>query len=133
MALMSHIRLQPAALGLILVFLAAVLFCGHFQVLGNLNLAGGLGIECSQTLFLVSSAFLKGHIGFFGLLLMSFVTLIAFIIQRRGQLSEGFLKISQIISKLFNPLLEALRRGILHPQIYNILKLVISYRLFCAN
>lgn len=120
MALMSCIRLQLAALGLIFVFLAAVLFCGHFQVLGDLNLAGGLGIECSQVMLLGSSAFLKGHMGFWGLLLTSFVVLAALIIRSKGQLSLGFLKISQIISKLFNPLLEALRRGILHSQIYNL-------------
>lgn len=120
-------------LGLFFVLLPAIFTCGYIQAIGHFVDIPSL--VCSDTVFFT------GHVGnkeevVFATLFLSFiasVTLLRFLkgdgrsFCRRFSIflcpSAVFLRVRRLIYKLYGPLLAALRRGILNPQIYN-LKLI---------
>jgi len=113
-------------LGLVFVLLMLVLFCGYIQSANHS--AGGEGAICSRSLLLANYISVKNSSLLLSVLFFSFVVL-ALLIKSIINLRQGFdapfrqsitfLKIAQSIPKLYNPILKALRRGILHSQIYN--------------
>lgn len=110
--------------GFIFALLMVVLLCGHVSIVGNI--AAEAGAECS-TIFLGNNIHMKDNT-VFSLLLFSFIALAALLkndIRLRPHYDISFtfsrilLKLTQLIHKLYNPILKAFRLGILHPQIYN--------------
>lgn len=114
-------------LGTALFLLAAVLSCGSGQLL-NQQETSGSG-DCTNVL---SSAILhikdNTLVGAFFVLLVA----LAFAVAHRGIFNRTYaftqqtirinfnaLRLWQFTYKLYNPILQALRRGILSPQIYN--------------
>lgn len=119
---------KPVILGLALVFLALALSCGFAQSADHPKPAEG--IACNRTVQLVNYIPTKDglSLGILFLSLIGFAFLIKRIIDNRHSpitnLSFSFIKTkikeSQFLAKLYNPILEALRKGILNPQIYNL-------------
>lgn len=113
-------------LGLVFVLLAFILSCGYVQQ--NSHSAATEGIECNRTPSLANFVSTKDSGLFLSILFLSFVALALFI---KGGLrprlhanaispSLIFLKATKSIPKIYNPILQALRRGIIQPQIYNL-------------
>lgn len=113
-------------MGLVFVLLMLDLSCGHIQIVNHST--GAEGLECDKTTFLASYILTKGSGLFLSVFLLSFIILFIAIKGKVGRNqnldttfrpSLIFLKVAEFISKLFNPILEALRQGILRSQIYN--------------
>jgi|GEM_PF-2914610 len=122
--LLSH---ESVILGLVFVLLILVLFCGPIQIANHS--VGTEGAECSRSLLLANYIPSKDSGLFLSILFFSFVALALLIKSSTGfrqssgilfRPSPAFLKVAEAIPKLYNPILEALRRGILEPQIYNL-------------
>ena len=110
--------------GFIFALLMVVFLCGHISIIGNM--AAEAGAECS-IVFLGNNIHMKDSTAFF-LLLFSFIALVALLknnirFHPHHDISLTFsrilLKLTQLVHKLYNPILKAFRLGILHPQIYN--------------
>lgn len=123
-ALPSH---KSVLLGLVFVLLALTLSCGYIQTTSHS--ASADGIECSRSVFLTNYIPTKESGLFLSILFFSLIALALLIkdgLRSRRHLNVSpnpsliFLKAAESIHKLYNPILEALRRGILHPQIYNL-------------
>lgn len=115
---------KSVILGLVFVLLVAVLSCGYFPIVGHLANITKAG--CDKIIFLVNSSS-RDNISF-ALLLFSFIAFV--ILLRKSIINQRylnvslrpsliFLKVAKFIFKLYNPILQALRRGILHSQVYN--------------
>ena len=116
---------KPIFLGVILIFLLVVLFCGHFQVLAHMSTQ-----VASDCMFLANylTSSRGDSFSYVGSLIL-LIALAAIIKTRTVQTEHQSMlfcswnspltRITQFVAKLYNPLLEALRRGILHPQIYS--------------
>jgi len=113
--------------GLVFVLLISVLFCGHIQI-GN-HSVGAEAVECSSSFFSSNYISTKNDAISLSLLFFSFVVLVLLI--KNTVTSQNrfdvffwppfiFFRIAQLLSQLRNPILKAFRRGILHPQIYNV-------------
>jgi len=120
--LYSH---KTVILGLAFVLLMVIFFCGHIQAMSHS--AGAESAECNKTSLIATNTNIKDSALLF---LFLFPFIISTLLIKNGinnrkssdasfRPSLIFLKVAQLISKLYNPILEALRRGILHPQIYN--------------
>jgi len=117
---------KTVVLGLVFVLFMLVLFCGHIQAVNHST--GAEGTECSRSLLLANYIPTKDSGLFLSLLLFSFIAL-ALLIKSSMSFRQNsgiifrppltYLKVAQLIPKLYNPILEALRRGIIHSQIYN--------------
>lgn len=103
-----------------------VSFCGYLQFVNYFNESGNLKCESS---FLINNIAPARDSGLFLLvILISFIGT-AFAVRKittqdliygfGSSLLPAFLRIAEIILKLSNPILQALRRGILNPQIYD--------------
>lgn len=120
---------KSTLLVLFCALLMFVLFCGNFQAISHSS--GMVVTECSTTALFSSHNSFKDNIPFYGMILFSFVILAIFtkinLLKQRSSSSFLFLLISQkvvqFLYKLYNPIHEALRRGILHPQIYNFISI----------
>ena len=117
---------SSTVIGLGLVVLMAFLFCGHLQMIGLP--AGTSGVECTKAILLIHSSSEKDGILSYGIFLITLIGLVFFatrnlVLKHLSDTSLGkwlsSLKAAQLFPKLYNPLLEALRRGILYPQIYH--------------
>ena len=113
-------------IGLCLMVLMAFLFCGHLQMFSPP--AGTNGVECTKAILLMHSSSEKDGILSYGIFLIALIGLVFFAIRKFAlkHLSDtslgkwlSSLKVAQLFPKPYNPLLEALRRGILYPQIYH--------------
>ena len=118
---------SSTVIGLGLVVLMAFLFCGHLQMIGFPT--GANGVECTKAILLMHSPSEKNGILSYGIFLISLIVLIFFVIRKfvSKHFSDTFLSrllfsfaVTQLFPKPYNPLLEALRKGILYPQIYHI-------------
>lgn len=113
--------------GLIFVLLMLILSCGYIQQTNHLPIVKG--IECYRSLSLMMNfAPTKDNGLFLIILFFSFIAPALFIknglrkhlhSNKLSRPSLIFLKATESIPKLYNPILQALRRGILQSQIYN--------------
>ncbi|MCH7759720.1 hypothetical protein IID20_05185 [Patescibacteria group bacterium] len=117
---------KTVILGLIFILFVVVMFCGHIQLFSH-STSSSVSAECNKTIFLTGYLSTRNN-GILYLLIFSFIALAVLIkgrLDRRRQDTVqdhpqfSFLNIAQFIPKLYNPILKALRRGILHTQIYN--------------
>lgn len=113
-------------ISIVLFLLLAIFFCGNSQVLGHQE-ASSPG-ECTSVIL---SSFLPTKDNATSVVLL--VPLLALVFAYRNILQNKPQSIRNatgihltilswrqfVVYKLFNPILQALRRGILHPQIYN--------------
>jgi len=116
-----------AALGLVLVLLMIVLSCGSFQAVSHSG--GATAMDCQGIVPLASMGHTINRDNVIdALLLLSLVVLFVLIrntVSRRQDVDTSLrnsfvlIKVGQFISKLYNPILKAFRRGIIHTQIYN--------------
>ena len=116
---------KPIFFGVILVFLFMALFCGHFQVLAHMSTQ--VASDCMLFANYLNSS--RGDSSSYTSFLLVLVVLVSFVKIRTAQIEHqstlsylwnfSLTRISQFVAKLYSPLLEALRRGILHTQIYN--------------
>ncbi len=123
-AMFAHKTVIP---GLVLALLMLALFCGYIQIANHS--AGANGAECSRSLLLAAYVPSKDS-GLFLSILFFLLTALAVLTKdsshpRRRfdappRSSLIFLKAAESIHTPYNPILQALRRGILHPQIYNL-------------
>lgn len=111
--------------GLLFSFLLLSVVCGHFQT--AIHFPGvSTSANCSGSAFLTSYMMPnKDNIFSYGLFLLALIILIAFALSRKKYSNIFahqiyiFPKPVDYIATLYNQLLEAFRRGILHSQIYN--------------
>ncbi len=117
---------KPVILGVALIFFALTLSCGFVQSIGHTKTTEG--IECNQAVQLVNHILTKDELlfGILFFLLVGIAFLVTRAIDNRYNLIADFylsliqIKESQILAKVYNQILEALRKGILNPQIYNL-------------
>lgn len=119
---------KSVILGLVFVLLALILSCGYVQT-NDHSVAVAKGAECDRAFSFANLAPTKDSGLFFMVLFLSFIALALLI---RGNLLAGrhpsifsspsliYLKATKHIPKLYNPILQALRRGILQPKIYDL-------------
>jgi len=118
---------KPVLLGLILILLALTISCGYIQAANHS--VDGEGMKCDKSWSLVNYMPTKDEGLLLSIIFFSLIAL-ALLIKSGLRLIWNFidplrpslisLKAFEPISKLYNPILQALRRGILNPQIYNL-------------
>jgi len=122
--LFSH---KTVLMGLIFVLTFLILSCGHVQIIGHSD--GVSSAECNRSFFLANYTSTKDS----NLLLLSTLLLafVALALLRKNNIGNSqrldmfslpsltFLKLNWSIVQLYDPILKAFRRGILHPQIYS--------------
>ncbi|MFQ6049600.1 MAG: hypothetical protein ACE5J0_00990 [Candidatus Paceibacterales bacterium] len=105
-------------IGLIFAFLVFFIFCEHLH--GD--------SECNVHFFLTNQISSKENLLIYSLSLSSFVIISVIFFRKYQNLLPANISLSaslmslwfwQFIFKIYNPILEAFRRGIIHPQIYN--------------
>jgi len=116
-------------LGLIFVLLVVMLFCGHFQVIGLADSGNMLNIAGIQTVFSVDGMG-QGAVFFSIFLLLLATSIFALLILAPPGICKNvdydttrrriFSNISLFFFKLFDPLLQAFRKGIIHSKRYGL-------------
>ena len=116
---------------LILVLFAVVAFCGHVSIVSDTPSINAKSTKCNMSLYLASHISSRTNEMFLSILFFSLIALTLLIkdkinsnrYKKFGQLPSIhslFIKTIKLIYKLYNPILEALRKGRLHPQIYSL-------------
>lgn len=115
---------KPVILSLALLLIVAVFFCGNDNALGQHNTSNS--VECLQV-FSNIIAPSKDNNALRAISVLIFAFIFAGLFQNTPKITNednkianfDFRQIWQFLYKLFDPILQALRRGILNPQIYD--------------